>query len=191
MSINFAQVIKERVSSREMMEAVGVSVDRRGMAECPFHCDGDASLKVYSDPRRGWHCYGCHAGGDVIDFVTLWHGVNFREAMSIINDMFGIGLPIGKQDKAQMRAYRDEIEQRRKERERRQEVCDEAEKAYWSAYEAWLANESILASERPTGPFEDMSEAFMHAVTHREEIKDTLNLAEERWRACRERLHDK
>ena len=48
----YAEIIKERVTSREMMDRVGVQVDRRGMAVCPFHGDNDASLKVYRDPRR-------------------------------------------------------------------------------------------------------------------------------------------
>ena len=114
----YAEIIKERVTTLDMMERVGVHVDRRGMAVCPFHGDSDASLKVYRDPRRGWHCYGCHAGGDVVDFAMRWYGIGFREAVSRINEEFALGLPIGEpMTVAQRRAVRDEIERARQERQ--------------------------------------------------------------------------
>ena len=38
---------------------------------CPFHgSDSTPSLHVYDNGR--WHCYGCGAGGDVLDFVGLF-----------------------------------------------------------------------------------------------------------------------
>lgn len=186
MSTNYAAIIKERVSCREMLESVGIHVDRRGMVKCPFHGDGDASLKVYHDLRRGWHCYGCNTGGDVVDFAMMWFGVGFREAIERINEDFALNLPLKKRLTApERRRIHDEIERKRAEREARQRAAEEAEKAYWTAYDAWLENESIIADGAPTGPFEAMSEAFINAVTHREEIRDNLNIAEERWSRAR------
>ena len=188
--LNFASIIKERVSSREMLQSVGIHVDMRGMSKCPFHGDKDASLKVYDDIRRGWHCYGCHAGGDVIDFAVMWYGVSFKEAMSKINGAFSLGLPIDdRAEKTDVEAYRKEIEEQKRKREAKQHALDEAENAYWTAYERWLKNESIIASERPQGPFSAMSEAFIYAITHSAEIRDNLNLAEERWWKCRAERH--
>lgn len=180
--LNFAAIIKERVSSRQMLESVGVYVDRRGMAKCPFHGDGDASLKVYSDVRRGWHCYGCHVGGDATDFAMMWYGVSFKEAIRRINDMFQLGLPIGeKASPDEMREIRADIERRRKEREAKQKACDEAEAAYWLEFERWLHNQYVIQFDRPRGPAEPMSEAFIYAITHSAEIQDNLDIAEERW----------
>ncbi len=48
---------------------------RTGMACCPFHGDGQErtpSLKVYDDH---FHCYGCGAHGDVIDWVATRDGL--------------------------------------------------------------------------------------------------------------------
>ena len=92
--LDYAAIIKERVSAREMLESVGIHVNQRGMAKCPFHADKDASLKVYSDARRGWHCYGCNIGGDATDFAMMWYGISFKEALSRLNESFNIGLPI-------------------------------------------------------------------------------------------------
>ena len=180
--LNYAAIIKERVTSRELLESVGIHVDRRGMAKCPFHGDGDASLKVYSDARRGWHCYGCHVGGDPTDFYMRWHGVSFKEAVARINEEFSLGLPIReKPSREELRQIRAEIERRRREKAAKQAAIDEAEAVYWAAFEAWLMNEAIIAEQAPRGPFDAMSEAFVYAITHSAQIRDNLNIAEERW----------
>lgn len=182
----YAEIIKERVTTQEMMERVGVHVDRRGMAVCPFHGDSDASLKVYLDPRRGWHCYGCHAGGDVIDFAMRWYGIGFREAVSRINEEFALGLPIGEpMTVAQQRAVREEIERARQERQALQRREHEAENAYWAAYDAWLDNERTLQENAPSG-LSEPNAAWCVAIVRRDELEETLKDAEERWRLRRE-----
>lgn len=50
---------------------------------CPFHGDSRPSLVVYP-ANRGYYCFGCGAGGDVIDFVSRLHRVGFREAATIL-----------------------------------------------------------------------------------------------------------
>lgn len=182
----YAEIIKERVTAREMMERVGVQVDRRGMAVCPFHGDSDASLKVYRDPRRGWHCYGCHAGGDVIDFAMRWYGLGFKDAVARINEEFALGLPIGEpMTVAQRRAVREEIERARQERQALQRRTAEAESAYWAAYDAWLDNERTLQENAPSG-LSEPNAAWCEAVVRRDELEETLKDAEERWRIRRE-----
>jgi DNA primase len=50
-------------------------------ALCPLHADSDPSLLI--DDRDGhFHCFGCQAHGDVIDFVRRRDGVTFVEACS-------------------------------------------------------------------------------------------------------------
>ena len=182
----YAEIIKERVTTQEMMERVGVHVDRRGMAVCPFHGDSDASLKVYRDPRRGWHCYGCHAGGDVIDFAMRWYGLGFKDAVARINGEFALGLPIGEpMTVAQQRAVREEIERARQERQALQMREHEAENAYWSAYDAWLSNERVMQENAPRG-LSEPNAAYCEAIIRRDELEEALKDAEERWRIRRE-----
>lgn len=42
------------------------------MACCPFHDDKHPSMKV----DRRFHCFGCQADGDVIDFTARLFGLN-------------------------------------------------------------------------------------------------------------------
>lgn len=71
-------------------EVIGDSgVELRGLGQrlkgrCPFHADTEPSLVVY--PKDGnYFCFGCGAGGDVIDFVERVNGVGFREAASLLS----------------------------------------------------------------------------------------------------------
>jgi DNA primase len=47
---------------------------------CPLHPDRSPSFTVYSDDR--FHCFGCGAHGDVIDFVMALHGVDHGDALA-------------------------------------------------------------------------------------------------------------
>ena len=60
------EVVKQSVTAREAAELYGIAVGRGGMACCPFHDDRHPSMKV--DTR--FHCFGCGADGDVIDFTA-------------------------------------------------------------------------------------------------------------------------
>ncbi|MDO8613268.1 MAG: CHC2 zinc finger domain-containing protein [Dehalococcoidia bacterium] len=58
-------------------------VGRRLVGSCPFHRDGRPSLAVYPD-NDSYFCFGCGAGGDVIDFVARLHGVGFKQAAAMM-----------------------------------------------------------------------------------------------------------
>lgn len=46
-------------------------------ARCPFHPDTDPSFVVYPD---NFFCWGCHAHGDVFDFLVLKCGFTWKES---------------------------------------------------------------------------------------------------------------
>lgn len=46
---------------------------RRLVGSCPFHRDDRPSLVVYP-ANQSYFCFGCGAGGDVIDFAGRLHG---------------------------------------------------------------------------------------------------------------------
>jgi DNA primase len=61
-----------------------VALRRSGVhlvGRCPFHRDTRPSLVVYPE-TRSFFCFGCRAGGDVIDFVRRAGGLGFREAVA-------------------------------------------------------------------------------------------------------------
>ena len=54
---------------------------------CPFHDERSPSFTIYPG-ARGWrfHCHGCGAGGDGIDFKMRLQGVSLREATAVGTD---------------------------------------------------------------------------------------------------------
>ena len=59
-------VVKAAVTVKDAAVFYGMKVGRSNMMICPFHDDHHPSLKLYPDH---FHCFGCHASGDVITFV--------------------------------------------------------------------------------------------------------------------------
>lgn len=57
---------------------------RRLVGRCPFHADAEPSLVVYPQ-NANYYCYGCGAGGDVIDFVSRVNGVGFVAAVRMLS----------------------------------------------------------------------------------------------------------
>ena len=76
MAENVFEAVKQSVSTREAAEFYGIKVSRTGMACCHFHDDKNPSMKV--DQR--FHCFGCGADGDVIDFTAKLFNLSPKEA---------------------------------------------------------------------------------------------------------------
>ena len=84
--MNVFEAVKENVTTRQAAELYGIRVRRNGMVCCPFHADRTPSMKV----DRRFHCFGCGADGDVIDFVSRLFGLPCRKAAVRLADDFGI-----------------------------------------------------------------------------------------------------
>lgn len=84
--MNVFEAVKNGVTTREAAEFYGIHVNRSGMACCPFHNDRHPSMKI--DQR--FHCFGCQADGDVIDFVSHLFHLNLKEAALKLADDFNI-----------------------------------------------------------------------------------------------------
>ena len=75
--------LKARVSLGDVVEVSGVRLLGRGRVRqgvCPFHEETAPSFTVYDDSSR-FYCFGCGAGGDVLDFVQRTEGLTLPEAI--------------------------------------------------------------------------------------------------------------
>ena len=135
--MDYANEIKSRVSSKEAFLYYGIELDRSGFCKCFLTGERTASLKVY-DGDRGWHCFGCHAHGSVIDFVMQYFGFTFQDAISKINTDFSLGLPIGERiSLRQRREMEHRQRERQEERNREQRERERLEGEYWAAFDVW------------------------------------------------------
>ena len=84
--MNVFEAVKQSIRTREAAEHYGIEVKRNGMACCPFHDDRTPSLKL--DHR--FHCFGCGADGDVIDFAARLYNLSPKEAAEKLAQDFGL-----------------------------------------------------------------------------------------------------
>ncbi len=59
---------------------------------CPFHQEKSPSFSVSSE-RGLFYCFGCHAGGDVIDYVMKRDGFSFPDAVAFLAAEFHVEMP--------------------------------------------------------------------------------------------------
>ncbi len=92
--------VKSKVTVLELAESlVGSSLVRKGStytARCPLpdHDDGSPSFTVYADNGRGWTCFGCGRGGDVVHLYAHAEGVtDMRVAAAELLMAFGHEVP--------------------------------------------------------------------------------------------------
>lgn len=84
--MNVFEAVKQSITTRQAAEYCGLSVNRSGKVACPFHKDRTPSMKV--DKR--FHCFGCGADGDVIDFVAKFFDIGAKEAAGKLAEDFQI-----------------------------------------------------------------------------------------------------
>ena len=108
--------MKQSVTTRQAAEHYGIRVGRNGMCACPFHDDKNPSMKV----DRRFHCFGCQADGDVIDFVSRLENVSPKEAALMLAQDFSIPYedkePPGRSRRPQPRQESPEQQFKRMER---------------------------------------------------------------------------
>lgn len=144
-----ADTIKQLLTMQEVAERYGFTPDRSGYIQCPFHQgDNHGSLKIYPG-TGGWHCFGCGAGGSVIDFTMKLFDIGFRQAVVRLSADFNLGLVNGPVSPGKRTVI---MEERRKEAERRAAIeAETREKAaeyryWWQVYKTFAPDEQSAAA---------------------------------------------
>jgi DNA primase catalytic core len=79
--------LKRRIDLAALVRSRGVELKATGngslMGKCPFHEDDKPSFGV--TPAKGlWHCLGCGAAGNAIQFLMKKDGLSFRHAVELL-----------------------------------------------------------------------------------------------------------
>ncbi len=97
---DIVSVVSEHVVLRKMGRS------HKGL--CPFHKEKTPSFTVRADPPV-FHCFGCGAGGDVVEFVKLKEGLSFKDAVESLARRFGVPIEDSREESPEDR-LRVEIE---------------------------------------------------------------------------------
>ena len=92
------QIIEQIRSTADIIEVVSgyVQLKKRGrnfFGLCPFHGEKTASFSV-SPERQLYKCFGCGAGGGVINFIMEIERLEFIDAIQHLADRYKIELNI-------------------------------------------------------------------------------------------------
>ena len=144
------EVVKQSVTAREAAELYGIAVGRGGMACCPFHDDRHPSMKV--DTR--FHCFGCGADGDVIDFTARLYGLSPKEAAEKLAQDFGLSYDSKAPPRRSYVRQKSEAQVRKEKREHGWRVLT----GYYHLLRKWEADYS------PKTPDEAPHPRFLEAI---------------------------
>lgn len=140
--------VHDRVDIVDVVSRFNVTLTRKGahyVGLCPFHNERTGSF-IVSPSRNTYHCFGCGAHGDGIDFVMKLDNRTYPEAIEHLANMYGI--QILHNEKSMTDEQRDAARQREamliavsriQEYFVEQLAADtpEAEKARQYAYDRW------------------------------------------------------
>lgn len=80
--------VVEVVDSRVRLKKAG----RNYQACCPFHNEKSPSFTVAPD-KQFYHCFGCGAHGNALDFLMEYDGLEFPDAVEELASMLGVEVP--------------------------------------------------------------------------------------------------
>jgi DNA primase len=127
----------ELVSAKTDLRRAGPS---RYEGLCPFHEERTPSFGI--DPlQKVYYCFGCQASGDLFTFVQETEGVDFKEALEMLAERYGVELQREQEDPRDM--------EKRRRRERLLELLGRTA-AYYERY-LWESTEAARARDYLAG----------------------------------------
>lgn len=152
--------VKLRYSMKDILERLGIEINKKGFICCPFHNEKTPSLKIY---EHSYFCFGCGTGGDVIDFVKHYLNLTFPEAIEYLG---GATLSFSEQRKI-MNRKRDYDKAKSEEQERKQK--------YDALMDKWIRLDRQRKEFAPVSQFEQPHEKFIEAIKELPRIEHELD----------------
>ena len=162
MAENVFEAVKQSVSTREAAAFYGIEVKRNGMACCPFHEDKNPSMKV--DQR--FHCFGCGADGDVMDFTAKLFDLSPKEAAEKLAQDFGLIYDSQAPPRRRYVRQKTEAQKFREDRQRCYRVLSD----YHHLLKKWESDHS------PRTPEEEPHPRFVEAIQKKTYVEYLLDL---------------
>ena len=93
------ELISEIIAANDIVDVVSayVTLKKSGgtyKGLCPFHSEKTPSFSISSE-KQLYHCFGCGAGGSVLQFVMNIENLDFIDALKFLAQRAGIALPEG------------------------------------------------------------------------------------------------
>ena len=142
--------VKQTVSMADILTRYGMEANRHGYISCPFHTEKTASCRIY---EKSFYCFGCGAGGDVIDFVRRMENLDLIHAIQRLGGL----------EDMKFSERRRLMEQERKQKET-QRAEEARQREYWQVWDEWIRLDQNFRSYRPVDPDEQPHPLFLEAL---------------------------
>ena len=103
---NIFEAVREAVPVPVAAERYGLKANHAGMACCPFHDDHTPSLKLNEDY---FYCFGCGAGGDVVELTRRLFDLRPYEAANKLAVDFGVDVPTTAPPDGSLNRFRSDL----------------------------------------------------------------------------------
>ena len=118
MNVYFSEIQEKIMTSQlDILDVfnryIGGTFDRKGFCRCPFHSEKTPSFKLFRN-NKSFYCFGCGAGGNIINLVSKALNIGYVEAMKRLDEDYSLGL-FEKQIKTDTRRSKEAVETARKQ----------------------------------------------------------------------------
>ena len=132
--------IKQQYRMIDILNKYSIKVNRAGFACCPFHNEKTPSMKVY---EQNFHCFGCGAHGDIINFEEKYNGIDFQSALKLLG-----GSSENLNFKQKLSIYKSKKDaERKKNQEKRRKEFEKKQKRLERKYKVILSCSLPLSEE--------------------------------------------
>ena len=93
-----SEVVEEIISRSDIVSVVGQYVQftkssgQNQFGLCPFHSEDTPSFSV-SVNKQIYYCFGCHKGGNVVNFIMEIEHLSYIEALKFLAEKSGVTIP--------------------------------------------------------------------------------------------------
>ncbi|MBO4495526.1 MAG: DNA primase [Clostridiales bacterium] len=132
------EVVEEILSRSDIVSIVGQYVQftkssgQNQFGLCPFHSEDTPSFSV-STNKQIYYCFGCHKGGNVVNFIMEIEHLTYVEALKFLAEKCGVKIPEPDDDNYRREEY---------QRKRIKEVLLEAARYYYSCFRSEKGREA-------------------------------------------------
>lgn len=167
------------LSPYDVGKRLGLQPNRMGFCRCPVHGEKTASMKLYREPGRGWYCFGCHQGGDVIRLTQICLKCDFKGAVAWLSEEYGLGID-REQNASEREETRKKLYQAKLLRERREQavrIADEMRTMYDALAVRCQRMMDETIPEDPTGDWDPRYFDAQYTLTMCRDMSDRMQWA--------------
>lgn len=85
---NDRELLLSQAKARPISELFNGKLTKRAgrfYGKCPFHDDSSPSFVIYAN--NSFHCFGCNANGDSLDFIMKRDNIDFNQALRFLGSL--------------------------------------------------------------------------------------------------------